>query len=62
MLYTKLNTQVLLTMFIIECGIVDELCKCSPISFKHVSLCCLFFDPQLITHLKYMCPIKKVTQ
>ena len=46
MLILELNIQVFLIMFIIECVVVDKTCKCSPNTFKHVSLWCLFFDPQ----------------
>jgi len=38
-------------VFTVKCGVVIEISRCSPISFKHiVSLCCLFSNPHLTTH------------
>ena len=45
-----MDWTVLPTVFTIECGVVNKICRRDPISFKHVSLWCLFFDPHLITH------------
>jgi hypothetical protein len=44
-------TFVLPDVFIVKCGVVNKLWGCSPISFKHVSLWCLFFAPDLIIHV-----------
>ena len=43
-------TYVLPIVFIIECGVVNNIWNCCLISFKHVSLWCLFFIPHQITH------------
>ena len=40
---------VLPIVFIIQCEIVNKIRWCALFSFKHVSLWCLFFDPDLIT-------------
>ena len=45
-----LYIYVLSTMFIIECGVVISVWRCNPISFKHMSLRCLLFDPQWTTY------------
>ena len=37
-------------MFTIECRVVISIWRCGPISFKHVSLWCLFFDPHQTTY------------
>ena len=44
------NTQVLPVVFTIKCEVVYEISRGSPMSFKHVSIWCLFFDPHLTTH------------
>jgi hypothetical protein len=49
LLIPSLNILVLPIMFTIECG-VNKIWECGPISFKHVSIWCLFFDPHLTTH------------
>jgi hypothetical protein len=39
----------------VKCGVVNIIWRCSPISFKCVSLLCLFFDPHLIIHQTIVC-------
>ena len=34
----------------IECGVVNQIGRCSPISIERVSMWCLFFHPHLTTH------------
>ena len=44
--------------FTIECGAIDKIWRCSPISLKHVSFWSLFFDHHLTTlESKKNCPI-----
>ena len=51
---------VLAIMFLIECGIANKILRRSAISFKHVSLWCLLYDPHRIhTPIIYGCSIKK---
>ena len=33
-----------------KCGVVKTFCRCSQISFEHVSLRCVSYDPHVITH------------
>ena len=49
-------------MFTIECKVVINVCKRSPISFKHVPFCCLLFDSHQ-NHIPTKCrgPIKKMS-
>ena len=44
-----LNTCMCPIMFTIECRVVFNIQKHSPISFKHVSVWCLLFDPHRTT-------------
>ena len=43
-------TSVPNCVFTIESGVVEGVGKCRLITFKHVSLWCLSFDPHLTTH------------
>ena len=45
LLSAQLNTQVFPTVFTIECRVVINIRTHSPISFQHVSIWCLLFDP-----------------
>ena len=40
----------LLIVFTVQCGVVDKIRRCSPISLKHVCVRCLLFDPCLTPH------------
>ena len=43
-------------VFVIECGVVDKIWRCSLISFKiFVFYGCLLYDPHMITHTNQTC-------
>ena len=46
----ELDTQVLPIVFIIECRVLINIWRCSPISIKHVSLWYLLFHPHRTTY------------
>ena len=63
MLISQQNTHVLPIVFVVECGVVNKFWRCSPISFKHVSLWCLFVDLHLSTCLSNEgVQLRKVTE
>jgi len=51
-------------MFIIECIVVNNIRRCTIVSFEHVSLWCLLFDfhETMYVLIKYRGPIKKRNQ